>query len=383
MKNYLFLLLIALLIIPTISAITSITNCDELQAIENDLAGEYVLVNDINCSMTSSWNGGGGFIPITDFTGTLDGQYHKISNLFINVSANETITNSNVAIFSRIDGNVIIKNLVIENPTISGTTTGGVKTHIAVLVAEDENSNGNVQNIKIIGANIYAYSSYNYCGIMYGELSSSLIQSIIENSNLFDCYDYGGGFLGKSGGMTLIDSYISNVTITGHLRIGTFTGEAQDMYRLYSKTKGSAGFGLPNCAEDGIYYNSAFGGNCGDAKTEEELKTQETYSAYAPYGNYDFDNIWYINNNYNEGYPCLRWEQGCVPEEPQQQTGFTPTGQAVYEIMNSSGAGLGIFMNFMGQALPVLLLLLSFIGIVFVIGYSIVLFFKHSGTNQN
>ncbi|MBU1128127.1 MAG: hypothetical protein KKE01_03515, partial [Candidatus Omnitrophica bacterium] len=35
-----------------------ITNVDELQAMQNDLYGDYILDNDIDASETQTWNGG-------------------------------------------------------------------------------------------------------------------------------------------------------------------------------------------------------------------------------------------------------------------------------------------------------------------------------------
>ncbi|WP_428332431.1 MBG domain-containing protein [Novosphingobium sp.] len=59
------------------------------------LTGSYVLTNDIDASVTATWNGGTGFVPIgtiqvgftifsSPFTGTLDGQGHTISGLVVN-----------------------------------------------------------------------------------------------------------------------------------------------------------------------------------------------------------------------------------------------------------------------------------------------------------
>lgn len=58
-----------------------------------------------------------------------------------------------------------------------------------------------------------------------------------------------------------------------------------------------------------------------------------------------------------------------IPEEPTPEDNLS--GNPVYEIMNSAGAGLGIFIVFMGQALPVLLIIFGFVGIVVAIGYGI------------
>jgi len=54
----------------------------------NGLDLDYILMNDINCTNTSTWNGGDGFDPIGDsttaFSGTFDGNNYSIINLFIN-----------------------------------------------------------------------------------------------------------------------------------------------------------------------------------------------------------------------------------------------------------------------------------------------------------
>src|SRR5437867_2395971 len=65
-------------------AATAIHTCQELQDINNDLDGDYVLANDIDCS-------GGTFIPIGTisyfdyypFTGTFNGNDHAINGLNI------------------------------------------------------------------------------------------------------------------------------------------------------------------------------------------------------------------------------------------------------------------------------------------------------------
>ena len=46
-----------------------------------------------------------------------------------------------------------------------------------------------------------------------------------------------------------------------------------------------------------------------------------------------------------------------------------PTG--VCEIMASAGAGLGVFIQFMGQALPSLLIILAMVGIIVAVGFGI------------
>jgi len=61
---------------------TPITNCTELQSINNDLSGDYYLANDIDCSEHKNFDP----IGLLDkpFTGTFDGKGYKITNLYIN-----------------------------------------------------------------------------------------------------------------------------------------------------------------------------------------------------------------------------------------------------------------------------------------------------------
>ena len=67
-----------------------ITDCFQLQEMEDELDARYKLENAIDCSITFSWNSGKGFQPIgysplgTIFSGKLDGDGQTISGLYIN-----------------------------------------------------------------------------------------------------------------------------------------------------------------------------------------------------------------------------------------------------------------------------------------------------------
>jgi F0F1-type ATP synthase assembly protein I len=49
--------------------------------------------------------------------------------------------------------------------------------------------------------------------------------------------------------------------------------------------------------------------------------------------------------------------------------------------MEGAGAGLGIFIQYMGQALPVLLIILAMVGIIVAVGYGIAWVIKSSMKN--
>ena len=65
-----------------------IYNIEQMQAIDDNLSKNYLLMKNIDASATASWNGGAGFDPIGDisdrFAGIFDGGNNVITNLFIN-----------------------------------------------------------------------------------------------------------------------------------------------------------------------------------------------------------------------------------------------------------------------------------------------------------
>jgi len=109
-----------------------ITTCEELQNMQNDLTGHYRLMNDIDCSATSGWNGGGGFRPIGNFSleqafsGSLDGQGHHISGLFINA------TSDNVGMFSILGNGADVHNLHLDSAEVGGAANVGALAGLAL-----------------------------------------------------------------------------------------------------------------------------------------------------------------------------------------------------------------------------------------------------------
>lgn len=61
-----------------------ITTCAQLQQMQNNTYAQYVLMNDIDCGETQTWNNGAGFLPITNFNSTFDGRNYEIKDLYIN-----------------------------------------------------------------------------------------------------------------------------------------------------------------------------------------------------------------------------------------------------------------------------------------------------------
>jgi F0F1-type ATP synthase assembly protein I len=55
-----------------------------------------------------------------------------------------------------------------------------------------------------------------------------------------------------------------------------------------------------------------------------------------------------------------------------------PNGSDICSTMEGAGAGLGVFIQYMGQALPVLLIILAMVGIIVAVGYGIAYVIKGS-----
>ncbi|WP_435065511.1 right-handed parallel beta-helix repeat-containing protein [Halobaculum sp. EA56] len=124
-----------------------ITNASELQAIADDRDATYRLGSDIDASETATWNGGKGFDPIgrydasvnpsDEFTGTLDGANHTISNLYINRTS---VTG--VGLFA-VTNQSVVKNLHLADVTVTGRNNVGAVSGSAF--------GGTVANVTVTG----------------------------------------------------------------------------------------------------------------------------------------------------------------------------------------------------------------------------------------
>ncbi len=93
---------------------TAIRTAEDLNNIRNDLAGKYLLMNDIDLSVYENW------VPIGDaenpFTGELDGNGYVIENLTIVAECNEE--NNYIGLFG-VGEKAKFLNIIIENGNIS------------------------------------------------------------------------------------------------------------------------------------------------------------------------------------------------------------------------------------------------------------------------
>ena len=340
----------------------NISTLDHLRWIsENDSSWSwnFELDNDIDASDTKNWNVGDhdgnpetpdsatGFIPIggvnadstlIGFTGKFNGNGHKISNLF-----------SQNPVFG-----VITKDALIENLKI---IMAEIKYKYSLSAFCEKNSG------QIVNCHIFCYNSTNYglfCGINNGIITKSVSKGAIYGVTSL------GGFCGLNHGKISF-CYSDVQVISAYLRIGGFCGTnsgtitqcfstgnvlaevgevvggfcginwgiISDCYTFgnvnaKAEVGGFLGWNdsiVTNCYSIGkpnSNYTNKLGGFCyvcdGEfnncywdvetsqcyvdygalGKTTAEMKTQSTFV------DWDFENIWAINPNINNGYPYLR-----------------------------------------------------------------------------
>lgn len=197
---------------------------DDVNVNKNNFSGKTVyLLRDINLE-NKDWT------PIgqtgaTQFAGTFDGLNHTIYNLTIDASNNtEATTNSYYcnAMFGWTEGNITIKNLIIDGAKVSGAYH-----YSAVLVGY---LTGNISNCEVKNAVVDStHSSTLNKGITGMNIPDKLIW-IVEMFKLADsgyCGDKVGAIVGHINKGTVDQIILNNCNITGGRDVGQIAGAAK------------------------------------------------------------------------------------------------------------------------------------------------------------
>jgi hypothetical protein len=209
-------------------------NVTDLQNMSADLSAHYILINDIDCTVTSGWNGGLGFSPIANdtnpgaagkqganFTGSFNGQNYKIFNLTINRSAEDY-----VGLFGYVVSGSKITNCTI-NGTISGNNfVGGFAGYNAIPVDNchtevDISGYDNVGGIAGFGTSDVTNSTSSvtvgghfFIGGLVGQMMGNLFINC-SFSGQTSGSAYIGGIAGKASGTTVMDCFKTETTKGG------------------------------------------------------------------------------------------------------------------------------------------------------------------------
>jgi hypothetical protein len=171
-----------------------ITDCTDLQNINNNLSADYIIVANINCSGVSFSEIANG----SDFSGTLNGQDHTIINL--NISQN--------AIFYE-TSNATIENLTIgSGSTVNNPATNGYSGGLIGYA-----NNTTITNVHS-SQTITKSGEYGYLGGLVGYLtgtstiSQSSFTGTINATNVYD-QDIGGIVGADDSSNPVTDSFVS------------------------------------------------------------------------------------------------------------------------------------------------------------------------------
>lgn len=333
---------------------TIIDSVEELQKIGKiyPLNGEFELIKDINMS-------GIDLPPIGNnkdnpFEGKFDGKGHRIVGLTINRTSENY-----VGLFGYVDAKGEIKNLSIENATVSGCSFVGIlagQNHGKVSNCYVEGSVSGYTNASsstsssvgvLIGQNHGTVSSCHAKGSISGATNISSI-GILAGQNhgtVSSCHAEGsvsgyasvGGAVGSNSGK--ISSCYAEVSTQGNINVGGLVGESNNEISNCYATGSVSGVLYSGGLVGGNYRGtvnycysvgsvskpsgaSYIGGLVGynhlgtvsnsywDTETSKQSssaggtgKTTEKMKQRATFAGWDFEKVWYIKEN--ESYPQL------------------------------------------------------------------------------
>ena|GEM_PF-2226022 len=337
-----------------------ISNVIQLQNMNLNLNADYIIINDINANETSFWNydsiygGYYGFEPVgndsTRFTGTLDGDDHTITSLYIDriIPVNSSITN--ISLFGVIGPGGGVSNLSLTNSDITGVwNVGGIVGWNDGGTVSNSNLDGAVTAIVgsvggLVGYNDHGTVNDSYTtGIVSGaSIVGGLVgynfESTVSNSNadgdVSGTHSEVGGLSGNNWGNL---ATISNSYATGSVSGGTdgaaglvgwnYRGTITNSYSTGAVTGNDFVGGLVGVNDQGSVTNSfwdtqtsgqstSYGGT---GKTTDEMKNVRTFTdtnwsaglstpwdfVGDPYDDTAPQDIWDISSEVNDGYPHL------------------------------------------------------------------------------
>lgn len=391
----------------------AITDVTELQAMENDLAGNYWLANDIDASATSGWHGGAGFIPIGQgapyFTGTFDMKGYTISDLFIDRGGTDYV--GLFGIVHTAGGGVSIKDGTLANVDITGDDRvgaligyiyGGVVADVTDIIVSGSISGdryiGGVigqdyttANLTISGCDSSGAitSTGDYAGGSLGATYYATMSKLSSSATVVGGGSNVGGLIGLFWGTgTLAESYANgSVSSPTGTYVGGLIGRAREVGSVtdsYARGVvtgddkvggliGDLGAGTINdCFSTGLVTgNTNVGGLCGnnggtitdcfwdtetsgtavsDGGTGRTTSQMQRKSTFTD-ADWDFVIIWAINGITNDGYPFF-WT---MPPEPMPDAPRATVAVADKITLESvrnveMAAGGRFFINEEGQA---------------------------------
>lgn len=275
-----------------------------LEAIRDDPGGSYVLTGDVE--LTGDW------VPISTFSGTLDGGGHAIRGLQVSGSLSEA------GLFASLGAGAEVRDLTLEGCAVSSSS---YSANVGALAGRVTGSGVTITNVGLQSGTVSATGSSAYCGGLVGNMTygptftgcfnagtvsganrtGGLVGGVTGSARFTDCYATGpvtatGGYAGGLFGYGYI---YSTVTLTNCYAAAPV--DADRGYGLGYTGGGASYWKLENCYWDselcaaGTYNVS--GGLTG-------LSTAETQALASALGEGFQDDAAGLNG----GYPILAWQ---------------------------------------------------------------------------
>lgn len=327
---------------------------EDLDRVRNNLSAHYMLMRNLdfqdptsyaNSANMTTWTTGEGWVPIgwvnnsvSYFTGSFNGNYHTIKNLYMSRSDGNYQSLIAYMYSSNIVGGSTIKYLGVENADIYGRAAN------APIVGGARHDGAHSSMPKVyrcrtkdctITANVARAAGL--VGL-HSQTNSNTAFNLIEECAVLNCYVespyYVGGVVpqisGDSNNQTApkpsaVNSYATGTTIStgsySHPNIGTgsfhggligvlWTSIATNCYAAcgvtasYTQYGGLIGRSEFSASTSGCYWDTQVSGTTtsdgGTGKTTSEMMQQSTFSGW------DFANVWKIDEG--NDYPRLRME---------------------------------------------------------------------------
>ena len=292
-----------------------ISSLNQLANISSNLSASYKLAADIDASETRNWNSGAGWTPIPSFSGTFEGDGHKISNLYMKVTSGA----EGQGFFGTLESGGVVKNLRIENLNLTSTwVVGGIAGvnrgtiyRCSVTGSLNGTGLGNSLTGGLVGynygiidqsytsGNIYVASSF-AGGLAAGNSQASSINNSYSMMTILgkgEDVDNVAGLIGYSSGT----SKVANSYYAGFINnsLGSCSRWCSPTGGLNARDYGTSQ--MSNSYWD-VNVSKQYSSVGGTGKSTSEMKQQSAYAGW------DFTNIWAIDSAKNNGYPYLRWQ---------------------------------------------------------------------------
>ncbi len=229
---------LAYTIITSLGAEGSTSGID-LQGINGDLTGRYVLGADIDAAATAAWNGGAGFRPLgsgSAFAGTFDGLGHRIDDLYIDrgdyvglfsSASSSVIRNLGLvggsiagdryvgALAGSVDGNTTISNVNSSTAVMGGQGVGGLIGQGSFLIITGASATGSVSGVSMVGG-------------LAGTVSDSTITDAHAAGSITGAGSYVGGLLGHNETSTITRAHATGTVSSTGLYVGGLSGYSNE-----------------------------------------------------------------------------------------------------------------------------------------------------------